>query len=197
MLEAPDAPPGAPELAAETRQRRRWPMLLALMAFGVGATAVLAVGFGRDPSIVPSELIDEPAPPLAGPTLGGQFDLRDHTGEVVVVNVWASWCTVCREEHAELEAAAAQLQPAGVQFVGINTQDTVDDAKQFLEEMGGSSYPSVLDPRGRKAVEWGVFGVPETFLIDQRGRIRAKIVGKVTREWLVSGARLLLGPATS
>ena len=171
-------------------------MLLVLMAFGVGATAVLAVGFGRDPSIVPSELIDEPAPALAGPTLeGGRVDLREHAGKVVVVNVWASWCTVCREEHPELEAAAAQLAPSAVRFVGINTQDTIDDAKRFLQEMGGSSYPSVLDPDGRKAVDWGVFGVPETFLIDQRGHVRAKIVGKVTREWLVSGARLLLDPA--
>lgn len=75
---------------------------------------------------MPSVLLDEPAPELTGPTLGGgTFDIADHRGEVVVVNVWACWCTVCREEHPELEAAAARLEPLGVQFVGLNTQDTI------------------------------------------------------------------------
>lgn len=163
------------------------------MAAAVATASVLSTGFGRDPSVVPSVLIDEPAPPLAGPTLeGGHFDLADHDGRVVVVNVWASWCAPCREEHPELEAAAADLAAYDVQFVGINTQDTVPAATAFLEEMGGSAYPSVLDPEGRRTVDWGVFGVPETFVVDQHGRIRTKVTGKVTAEWLRSQVAQLL-----
>jgi cytochrome c biogenesis protein CcmG/thiol:disulfide interchange protein DsbE len=77
-------------------------------------------------------------------------------------------------------------------FVGINTQDADADARRFLEQMGGSSYPSVRDPDARKAVDWGVFGVPETFLVDRRGYVRAKAVGAVTQEWLVNNAVRLL-----
>lgn len=197
-VEGPPAEPDAPrpDAAAEARspgRRRRWLWLGVLLAVAVGAAVVLGVGFGRDPTVVESVLLDEPAPPLSGRTLGGgSFDLAGQRGGIVVVNVWASWCTVCKEEHPELEAAARRLAPHGVQFVGLNTLDTVEDAGVFLEEMGGSSYPSVRDPNGRKAVDWGVFGVPETFLVDQRGRVRAKIVGAVTEEWLVDGAARLL-----
>ncbi len=195
----PDAPHGDAVAEPDGGRRRRWPWLSLLLAVAIGAAAVLSVGFGRDPSVVESVLLDRPAPPLAGQTLeAGFFDLDDHRGEVVVVNVWASWCTVCKEEHPDLEAAARRLAPHGVQFVGLNTQDTVEDARAFLEEMGGSSYPNVRDPDGRKALDWGVFGVPETFLVDQRGRVRAKTVGAITEEWLVgSAARLLAEDASA
>ncbi|MDP8931144.1 MAG: redoxin domain-containing protein [Actinomycetota bacterium] len=202
-IERPPSESNAPhgDAAAEPDgggRRRRWLWLSLLLAVAVGAAAVLGVGFGRDPSLVESVLLDRPAPPLAGRTLeGGVFDLDDHGGQVVVVNVWASWCTVCREEHPELEVAARRLAPHGVRFVGLNTQDSVEDARAFLEEMGGSSYPSVRDPDGRKALDWGVFGVPETFLVDQRGRVRAKTVGAVTQEWLVGSAARLLAEDTA
>lgn len=194
MLDAVDDGPAAPHALAApgappTRSfpRRRWPWLLTIMTAGIGLAAALSAGFERDPSFAAPALIDEPAPPLAGPTLeGGQFDLADHHGQIVVVNVWASWCTVCRDEHPELEAAAAHLQPDEVQFVGLNTRDTVADAETFVKELGGASYPSVLDADGRKAADWKVIGVPQTFVLDARGRIRAKTVGKVTRQWLLS-----------
>jgi len=174
-------------------RRRRGLWLTALLALALAGGAVLAVGLGRDPTVVPSVLIDRPAPALSGPTLDGPtFDLAGTRGEVTVVNVWASWCVACRAEHPELEAAYRRLAPYGVQFVGINTQDTVQAARAFLADMGGSSYPSVLDPQGRKVVDWGVFGVPETFLIDHDGRIRQKAIGAVTEEWLVNGAGWLL-----
>lgn len=173
--------------------RRRWPWLIVLVALAAGVAAVLGVGFGRNPRVVESVLLDRPAPPLTGRTLdGGAFDLADHRGEVVVLNVWASWCTVCREEHADLEAAARRLAPYPVQFVGLNTQDKLEDARKFIEEMGGSSYPNVRDSDGRKGLDWGIFGVPETFIVDQRGRVRAKAVGAVTEEWLVSSVGGLL-----
>lgn len=173
--------------------RRRWPWLLVILAFTLGAVAILSTGFGRDPSVVQSVLQDQPAPPLQGATLeGGTFDLADHRGHVVVVNVWASWCVPCRREHPLLEQAAEQLGPAGVQFVGINTQDTIADASAFLEEMGGGLYPNVLDPDGRWAVEWGIFGVPETFVIDRDGRLRAKRIGELTAGWLPQAIEPLL-----
>ncbi len=191
-----DGQGGDSDVGART-PRRRWPWLAALLLVATFVAWVLSVGFGRDPTVVPSVLMDRPAPPLAGPTLEGPpFDLATHRGQVVVVNVWASWCTACKEEHLELEAAARRLSPHGVQFVGINTQDTVEAARAFLDEMGGSSYPSVLDPDGRKAVDWGVFGVPETFIVDPDGTVRAKAVGAVNEEWVVRTVELFLPVGT-
>ncbi len=193
-VETTASPPGD---EAAARRRRRWPWLLALLAVTVGLTAVLSVGFGRDPRVVASTLMDRPAPALSGPTLDdGSFDLADYRGQVVVVNFWASWCVACRQEHPQLVSAALALEQYGVQFVGVDTQDTVEAANAFMAEMGDDgTYPSVLDPDGRKAVEWGLFGVPETFVIDPSGRIRAKAVGAVTEEWLVGTVGTLLTEA--
>ena len=178
--------------------QRRWPWLAVLFLIVTVIGSVLSVGFGRDPTVVQSVFLDRASPPLTGPTLDGPpFELADHRGNVAVVNVWASWCTACKEEHPELEAAAQRLSPHGVQFVGINTQDTVDAAREFLDEMGGSSYPSVLDPDGRKSVDWGVFGVPETFIVDADGNVRAKAVGAVNQEWIVRTVELFLPDATT
>lgn len=181
-----------PDCPAEKR-RRRWPWLVALVVFTVAVVVVLASGFGRDPSVVDTVLMDQPAPPLSGATLeGGEFDLAEYAQQVVVVNVWASWCVPCRREHPVLLDAARVLEPYGVQFVGINTQDTVEDARAFLDELGALPYPSVLDPDGRWAVEWGTFGVPETFVIDPEGRIRAKRIGELSEGWIVEAVEPLL-----
>lgn len=180
-----EAPPGS--------RHRRWPWILLLIAVGLVATAVLSVGFGRDPTVVDSILLDEPAPQLAGATLErGTFDLAEQRDKVVVVNVWASWCSPCRREYPLLEQAAGRLPTDDVQLVGINTQDTVEDAQAFLDEMGGSSYPSVLDPDGRWGVEWGIFGVPETFVVDREGRLRAKYVGELQPGWIENAVAQLL-----
>lgn len=168
------------------RWRRRWPLLIVVVLVALGAVGVLGTGFGRDPTVVDTVLMDRPAPPLSGPTLeGGTVDIAGFAGQVVVVNVWASWCVPCRREHPLLVRAAEVLEPFGVQFIGINTQDSEDDARAFLEERGAFGYPSVLDPDGRWAVEWGTFGVPETFVIDADGRIRAKKIGELTEGWIV------------
>lgn len=185
-----------------TVERRRRTSRLAAVG-GVVALAgllvvVLSAGFGRDPRIVPSVHMDRPAPPLAGETLeGGSFDRTDHSGEVVVVNFWASWCTACKREHPELVAAATRLGPYPVQFVGVDFQDTVVDARAMLAEMGAFPYPSVLDPRGAVGVDWGIFGVPETFVVDPRGRVRAKATGAVTEEWLLDVVGMLLAEDTA
>ena len=185
-MTAPGLATASPEPTTSRRARRRWPWLMALVVVAAGITAVFSVGFGRDPTVVQSVMLDHPAPPLSGQTLNGEtFDLAEHRGSVVVVNVWASWCGPCRREYSVLENTARDLAPYGVRFVGINTQDTTADAEAFLDELGGASYPSVLDPDGRLAVEWGTFGIPETFVVDAEGRLRAKVVGEVSRDWIM------------
>lgn len=187
------SPPLIVEDDGASLRRRRWPRLLLVIALGVLGAVVLGTGFGRDPTVVDTVLMDRPAPPLQGPTLeGGTFDLGDYDGQVVVVNVWASWCVPCRREHAVLQDAARMLMPLGVAFVGINTQDRPEDARAFIEELGRLPYPSVLDPDGRLAVEWGTFGVPETFVVDANGRIRAKLFGELTEGWIVEAVAPLV-----
>lgn len=180
------APPTAAEDAGpRRRRRRRWPWAALLVAVAVAVAAVLSTGLGRDPSVVDSVLLDRPAPPLAGPTLdGGTFNLEDHRGKVVLVNVWASWCAPCRDEYPLLRAAALDLSPLGLQIVGIDTLDRPDDAQAFLDELGGENFPNVLDPEGRLAIEWGTFGVPETFVVDRDGRLVTKQVGPLTSDWI-------------
>ncbi|WP_458040881.1 MULTISPECIES: TlpA family protein disulfide reductase [Bacteria] len=128
-------------------------------------------------------LIGEPAPERQLPYLeqDGSVSLSDFQGDVVVVNFWASWCVACREEHPSLNAAAAAYRDAGVQFIGVVYQDQKSTATAFLDEMGrGEDYLYVSDPESRLAIDFGVFGVPETFFIDPEGRIAAKITGAST-----------------
>lgn len=155
---------------------------------------VFGTGFGRDPSVVESALIDRPAPPLAGPGLeGGQVDIDDYRGTVMLVNVWASWCEACRSEHPILVAVQDELGRDSLKIIGINMSDTREDALAFLDEMGGSNYPSVVDPEARHAVEWGTFALPETYLVDRDGTIVQKAVGPVTAEWITENVVPLLG----
>ena len=179
--------------SGEDGPRRRWPWFVLLLATAAVVSAVLSVGFGRDPTVVQSVLLDRPAPPLSGPTLdGGSLDLQDYRGDVVLVNVWASWCVPCRREYPVLEQASRELTPHGLQVIGINTQDTTEDAVAFLDELGGANFPSVVDPDGRIAVEWGTFGIPETFVVDRDGRLRSRVIGEITSEWIAANVVPLL-----
>jgi cytochrome c biogenesis protein CcmG, thiol:disulfide interchange protein DsbE len=166
------------------RPRVRWARWLAVAAVAavVATGGVLGARFGTDPTLVASPLLGKPAPRATLPPLdggGGQVSLEALQGQVVVVNFWASWCAPCRGEHPDLVAAAAAYRAAGVRFVGVIYQDTPQAARRFLEELGrGQGYLYVTDPGSRAAIDFGVFGIPETFFIDRRGTVVAKITGK-------------------
>ena len=156
-------------------------MLVLVIAFAL----LLASGLGRDPRELPSELVREAAPTFVLPRLGGggNIDLASLRGQVVVVNFWASWCEPCKQEHPALSAMWDRYRERGVVLVGVDFEDTEEAALAYAAEMGGD-WPLVTDPGSRTAIAYGVFGVPETFVIASDGTITAKKVGAVTYEWL-------------
>ena len=148
---------------------------------GAGVAFWWALDSGRDPSRLPSALIDRPAPEFALPPIEGvdtpglaSGDLA--TGEVTLVNVFASWCVPCRAEHPILVRLNKQQ---GIRLVGINYQDKPEDAARFLEELTNPYSRIGADPQGRVGLDWGLTGVPETFVVDGTGRIRYRHVGPI------------------
>jgi cytochrome c biogenesis protein CcmG/thiol:disulfide interchange protein DsbE len=145
---------------------------------------VFVVGLQRDRDTLPSPLIGKsvPAfslPPIQGHALG--LSSSDLKGEVALVNVFASWCVACREEHPVLMQLAAQRSVA---IHGLNYKDKPDDAAKWLDQMGDPYTRTGADLDGRVAIDWGVYGVPETFVVDKHGRIAFKQVGPITPELL-------------
>lgn len=140
----------------------------------------LAIGLGRDPHAVPSPLINKAAPTFRLPQLQAPdktFSAEDMRGKVWVMNVWASWCFVCRDEHPDLMKYA---KSGAVPILGLNWKDRPEDALAWLRELGDPYVLSAADIEGRVAIDYGVYGAPETYLIDQAGIIRYKHVGQVT-----------------
>lgn len=176
---APQGPEG-PE-----RYGLRWLRLsgIAVVVVTVGLGAIFGARLNRDSTLVDTPLIGQPAPVRRMPYLekDGTLSLKDLRGRVVVVNFWASWCVPCREEHPVLTATSSAYQKAGVTFLGVVYQDRSASASGFLDELGrGKGYRYVTDPQSRLAIDFGVFGVPETFFVDRTGRIVAKITGPST-----------------
>ncbi|MBN9098026.1 MULTISPECIES: TlpA disulfide reductase family protein [unclassified Pseudonocardia] len=165
------------------RRLLRWSAAL-VGAGAVGVGAVFGSRLGTDPTLVGSPLIGRPAPAVTLPLLEGtgQVSLVALRGRVVVVNFWASWCVACRGEHPALVGAARQYGDSGVTFVGVDYQDSASAAVAFFDELGrgGGDYRYVTDPGSRAALEFGLFGVPETFVIDRSGTVAAKITGGAT-----------------
>lgn len=157
--------------------------LLPLLVF-VLLAGFLAVGLKRDPREVPSPLIDKPAPAFSLPQLdapGQQVSPKDLLGQVWLLNVWASWCVACRQEHPLL----VEVSKAGqVKLFGLNYKDKREDALGWLQQFGNPYLKSMSDTEGLVGIDYGVYGVPETFVIDKQGVIRYKQIGPVTPEAL-------------
>src|SRR5690349_24399220 len=169
-------PPKSPRL-----RFRSWSLPLAIFAVIV---AFLFVGLFRDPREVPSPLIGKPAPAFALAQLhepGKTLTTADMRGQVWLLNVWASWCVSCRVEHPLLiELARSKAVP----IVGLDYKDKRDDGLRWLDRMGNPYALSAFDVDGRVGIDYGVYGVPETFVIDKQGVIRYKQIGPITPEAL-------------
>jgi cytochrome c biogenesis protein CcmG/thiol:disulfide interchange protein DsbE len=140
----------------------------------------LAIGLTRNPDELPSALLDKPAPTFRLPQLkdpAKTFSADDMRGKVWVMNVWASWCVACRDEHQYLGGYA---KSGTVPIYGLNYKDTSENALAWLEELGDPYVLSAVDADGRVGMDYGVYGAPETYLIDKSGTIRLKHVGPVT-----------------
>jgi cytochrome c biogenesis protein CcmG/thiol:disulfide interchange protein DsbE len=159
----------------------RW-LLVPLVAVPLGW--ILFQGLGRDPRTIPSPLIGQPLPALAGATLdGGSFDSATLAGRPAVVNVWASWCAPCVEEHPLLLDLQRQHGDE-LAVVGLIYQDQPEGAHRFLEAYGDGGWPDLTDPGGRMALDLGVTGPPETFFVDADGIVRYRHVGPLTADVL-------------
>lgn len=156
-------------------------VLVPLLVFA-GIAVFLAIGLRRDPREVPSPLIGKPVPDFSLPPVRGRslgLATANLKGEVSLVNVFASWCVACREEHPLL----MQISRDGVVPVhGLNYKDQPEDAARWLDERGDPYTRTGADVDGRVAIDWGVYGVPETFVIDRQGRIAYKRIGAITPE---------------
>lgn len=158
--------------------------LIALVAL----VAVFALSIDRDPGLVRSVLIDRPAPAFAMAEVPGLgvpgFDTAALQGEVTVVNVFASWCIPCRDEHPLL---VELREVTGVRLFGINQSDAPENARAFLAELGNPYDAVGMDRDRRVSIDWGVYGVPETFVVDARGTITFKHVGPLTPAAIEAG----------
>ena len=169
-------------------RKRRLLVLLPLVAFlGLAALFFFRLGAG-DPSRIPSALIGREAPATDLPAVAGLerngepvpgIVPADFKNAVTVLNVWASWCVPCRDEAPVLLKLAADKR---IHLVGINYKDQADNARRFLGRFGNPFAASGADANGRAAIEWGVYGVPETFIVGRGGRIAYKLVGPLTPE---------------
>jgi cytochrome c biogenesis protein CcmG/thiol:disulfide interchange protein DsbE len=143
---------------------------------------LLAYGLKLDPRRIPSPLVDKPLPTFSLPTLENpkkSIANADLKGKVVLINVWASWCVACKQEHPVLMALARDKQ---VPIIGLNYKDQRADAAQMLKVEGNPYDAIIVDADGRVGIDWGVYGVPETFVVDKQGVIRYKQIGPITPE---------------
>jgi cytochrome c biogenesis protein CcmG/thiol:disulfide interchange protein DsbE len=192
-MQDPTTASAEPPAAGSGSRRRGLLLAPALIFAAVVVMFVFALQKG-DPSKLPSALIGKPAPPLDLPPLDGLAGKDGQpavalasqalaTGQVSVVNFWASWCAPCVEEHPLLVQLAANR---GVKLFGINYKDQAANARRFLGRYGNPFTAVGVDASGRAAIEWGVYGMPETFVVDGRGVIAYKHVGPLTPTSLAS-----------
>lgn len=180
----------APVVASARRRlpRGRALPILAVALF-IMIIGMFAVGLGVDPRKLPSAMIDQPAPEFDLPPLNERIPglkTADLKGQVTLVNFFASWCAPCRVEHPLLMRLARE---GGINLVGIAWKDREGAAAEFLDDLGNPFHRIGLDPGNKVGLDFGVYGVPETYLVDRSGRIRYKVVGPLRAEEL--NARIL------
>ena len=158
---------------------------------GVPVVALLAYGMTQDPRNIPSPLPGRAAPvfsravfapgndSLLRMPVGDTARLSAFRGHVVLVNFWASWCLACRDEHVALSGVARAYAERGVRFFGLLYNDQEANGTRWIAEMGGQAYPGLSDPGARVAIDYGLYGVPESFVIDQTGKVAHKFIGPV------------------
>lgn len=184
-------------------------------AAGIPVIALLAFGLTRDPSVIPSPLPGRDAPDFALPvfawgdtasvtraTAGASAPdtvrLSQLRGDVVVINFWASWCAACGVEHEALTRTAQRYAGQDVHFFGVLYNDVPENGVRWIRRMGGQNYPSLDDQGSRTAIDYGLYGVPETFFIGRDGRVSYKHVGPVTEALLAEHIeRLRMAPLTA
>ena len=168
--------------------------LIALVALIV----LFATNIERDPNFIPSALINKPVPEFVLPPIDDGidslgFNQNDLLGQVSVVNVFASWCVPCRDEHPLLMELASE----GVHIFGINQKDAPENARAFLTELGNPYWRIGADRDGRASIDWGVYGVPETFVVNTNGIITYKFTGPLTRETFETSLKPAIAAARS
>lgn len=174
------------------RPAPRWKWLLGGAV--VAIPLLLGIGLTRDPSFIPSMIVGHPVPAfnlevLAGP---GKFASQALAGKPYVVNFWASWCISCREEHPVLIELGERAAGSGAfSVVGVNYRDDREAALGYLDRHGRFPYPSGVDGRGRLGIDFGVYGMPETFFVDAQGVVRSRHVGPLTHEAIAANLALI------
>jgi cytochrome c biogenesis protein CcmG/thiol:disulfide interchange protein DsbE len=167
----------------EHRRIAWWkPLTLSLLA---GLMVLFGFGLGRDGSYLPSALVGRSVPQFDLARLGGGAPVTDRqfAGKPMVVNFWASWCSACRSEHQVLLDLGRRFEKSGtVAMLGINYRDSAQNAERYLSEHGAFAYPSGVDASGRTGIDFGVYGLPETFFIDAGGKVLVRHVGPLSEE---------------
>ena len=173
-----------PELAVSQPRQRSRRLLIGVLLIGAvtALVGVLTVNIGRPAGRVDTPLVGRPAPGFDLELLrGGRLSLGELRGSPVLLNFWASWCIPCREEAPLLTAAAADYRADGLRVIGVVYQDSAESAQDFMRRYG-QTYAGVMDPGGGTAIDYGVFGIPETFFIDAAGIVRSRQIGAVTAD---------------
>ena len=154
-----------------------WRRFILILLAIIPIIVILAYGFSRDPKYIESPLVSRSAPPFTLTLFDGRtISLADMRGKAVFLNFWSSWCPPCRAEARDIEAAWQNLKDKNIVFLGIDIQDKEKDALAYLKEFN-VTYPNGRDASGKISVDYGVWGIPETFFIDPQGRITYKHVG--------------------
>ncbi len=182
-------------------RRLIFPLIAVVVAGGFAALIIFGVSNTGDDRSLDQAVKSSKFPPAPQwnkklPKLdGGEAALSDWKGRVVVLNIWASWCPPCREEGPLLERTQQAIARKGATVVGVTWNDSIPDAKAFAEK-AGMTYPELRDVDGTFARAWGTKGLPETFIIDRKGKVLAISRGQVSAKWLDDNLSLLLGPVS-